>query len=304
MTGHITPTLRKTLQLLFVSFIQATICMGQPPSTTTTRLPIEPQTGYVSVNGLKMYYEVHGTGKPLILLHGAYSASGTSFGTLIPELSKNYKVISLELQGHGHTADIDRPITYEALANDVYSALSKLDIKKADVMGYSLGAATTLQLYFNHPEVINKMILISPAYKSDGLYSEVWSSLDMITPAVFEGSPFKREYDSIAPDPKAFPALVSKMKVLDGTPFDWKADKVRSIKVPVMIILGDADVVKPEHGVEMLRLMGGGVIGDMVGIPPARLAILPGTSHVGIMHRPDLLLPMILVFLKENINNK
>jgi pimeloyl-ACP methyl ester carboxylesterase len=262
------------------------------------------KSGYAPVNGLKMYYEIHGKGDPIILVHGAYSAIGTSFAKVLPGLAGARQVIAVELQGHGRTKDIDRPITYEQLADDISQFMSYLNIPKADLWGYSLGAGVCLQVYFRHPEKVNKMILSSLGYSSAGVYPEVWEGIKFITPQVFEGSIYKREYDSLAPDKKAFPELVNKLLKLDATPFDWGSAAVKAIKTPVMLIIGDADIVKPEHAVEMFRLLGGGVIGDMVGIPNSRLAILPATTHTTVMNDNSILLPMANSFLNAPVKAK
>lgn len=252
---------------------------------------------YAPVNGLRMYYEIYGTGQPLILLHGAYSAIGTSFGSLIPALSKSRQVIAVDLQGHGRTADIDRPITYEQLAEDIAGLMKYLKIKNADLFGYSLGSGVAIRLAIQHPDMVRKMVLTSLSYNTEGIYPEVWAGISYITPEVFEGTPWKKEYDSIAPNPKDFPRLVAKLKKLDETKYDWKADTIKAIKAPALIIIGDADIIRPEHAVEMLRLFGGGVIGDMAGLPDSQLAILPGTTHVTVVYKADWLLSMIPAFL-------
>lgn len=252
---------------------------------------------YAPVNGLKMYYEIHGTGQPLVLLHGAYSAIGTSFGKLWPTLAKSRQVIAVELQGHGRTADIDRPITYEQMADDVAALLQYLKIDHADIFGYSMGGGVALQVSIRHPEVVRKLVVASASYNSEGVYPELWAMIPTITPEMFEGSPFKTEYDSLASNPKNWPALVAKLKKLDETVFDWKAETIKAIKAPTLLIIGDSDIVRPEHAVGMFRLLGGGVAGDLAGLPNSQLAVLPGTTHVGVVERADLLLAMIPPFL-------
>jgi pimeloyl-ACP methyl ester carboxylesterase len=254
------------------------------------------RTGYAPVNGLQMYYEIHGEGSPLVVLHGAFMTIEL-MGALIPGLARGRQVIAVELQGHGHTADVDRPLTYEGLADDTAALLRHLRIGSADVYGYSLGGGAALQLALRHPGLVRKLVLVSASYTSEGVYPEVLAGIEHITPELFSGTPWRAAYDRAAPDPGAFPRLVAKMKQLDMTPFAWPADAVRAIPAPTMIVVGDADGTRPEHAVEMFRLRGGGVFGDLAGLPAARLAILPGTTHVGVLERADWLVPMVSSFL-------
>jgi pimeloyl-ACP methyl ester carboxylesterase len=252
---------------------------------------------YAEVNGLKMYYEIHGAGFPLIVLHGAFMTIG-AMGALVPALSETRQVVAVELQGHGHTADIDRLLSYEQLADDVAALMRHLDIEWADVFGYSMGGGAALQLAMRHPALVRKLVVASASSTSDGVYPEVWAGIERITPELFEGSPWKEEYDRVAPNPDAFPTLVEKMKQLDGQPFAWAADEIRAISAPTMVIVGDSDGTTPEHAVELFRLRGGGVFGDLAGLPSARLAVLPGTTHVGLIDRADWLASMIVEFLE------
>ena len=256
-----------------------------------------PSTGdYAEVNGLRMYYEVHGTGQSLVVLHGAFMTIG-AMGAFVPELAEARQVVAVELQGHGHTADIDRPLSYEQMADDVAALLRHLGIEQADVFGYSMGGGAALQLAMRHPALVRKLVVASASSTSDGVYPEVWSGIEQITPELFAGTPWKEEYDRVAPNPDVFPTLVEKMKQLDGQPFAWPPDEIRAISAPTMVVIGDSDGTTPEHAVELFRLRGGGVFGDLAGLPSARLAILPGTTHVGLIDRADWLVPMIAEFL-------
>jgi len=255
-----------------------------------------PQSGYAPVNGLNMYYEIHGTGQPLILLHGAFMTIEL-LGDLVSRLAETRQVIAVEFQAHGHTADIERPLRYESLADDTAALMGHLGIEQADVFGYSLGAGVALQLTLRHPRLLRKLVFVSGSYTSAGWYPEVMAAIAHITPDVFIGTPWHDAYTRAAPNPDAFPALVEKMKRLDGEEFDWQQEKVRAIAAPTFIVIGDSDGTLPEHAVEMFRLLGGGVFGDLAGLPASRLAILPGTSHVGIINRTDWLAPMTAEFL-------
>jgi pimeloyl-ACP methyl ester carboxylesterase len=251
---------------------------------------------YAPVNGLEMYYEVHGTGFPLLVLHGAFMTIG-AMGAFVPALAGARQVIAVELQGHGHTADVDRPLSYEQMADDVAALIVHLGIERADVFGYSMGGGVAFQLAMRHPGLVRKLVVASASSTSDGVHPEVWAGIEQITPELFEGTPWKEEYDRVAPNPDAFPTLVEKMKQLDLQPFAWPPDEIRAISSPTMVVIGDSDGTTPEHATELFRLRGGGVFGDLAGLPSARLAVLPGTTHVGLIDRADWLAPMIGEFL-------
>ncbi len=254
--------------------------------------------GYVAVNGLEMYYEIHGKGKPLVLLHGAFSAISTSFGKLLPELAKTRQVIAFELQAHGHTVDIDRPLSLEGMADDTAAAIKQLGLEPADLLGYSMGAGVALRVVIRHPEVVRKLILASITYTMSGIHPGLMEGLGNMTPEMMHGSPWHEEYMQIAPHPENFAKLFAKKTEMDRQTRDLPAETIRGIKSPTLIILGDSDLVRPEHAVEMFRLLGGGVFGDTpAGLPNSQLAILPGTSHVSLASRTELLIPMINSFL-------
>ena len=261
----------------------------------------DPTAGYASVNGLSMYYEVHGEGPPLLLLHGAYMTIDL-MGPLLPGLARFRQVIAVELQGHGHTADIDRPITYEHMADDAAALLGQLGVGRADVFGFSMGGAVALQVAVRHPDVVRKLVVASASFASDGMPAVAWEMFPSITPEMFAGSPIEEAYVRCAPNPGDFPRLVEKLKVLDTTAFSWPADDIRGIAAPTLVVLGDSDGVRLEHAVELFGLLGGGVMGDLQGLPRSQLAVLPGTTHfvppgVGLLDRFDWLLAMVPPFL-------
>ena len=255
-----------------------------------------PQTGYASVNGLQMYYEIHGTGAPLVVLHGSFMTIEL-MGDLIPELARSRQVIAVELQAHGHTADIDRPLTHEHLADDTAALLRSLGISKADVYGYSLGGGVALQVAIRHPEMVRKLVIVSASSTSEGMYPEVIAGIAQITPALFDGTPWRAAYDRTAPDPAAFPIMFAKVAQLDMTPYAWPPEAIQAITAPTLIIIGDSDGTRPEHAVEMFRLRGGGVCGDLAALPASQLAILPGTTHIGMLDRAAWLAAIIPPFL-------
>ena len=258
---------------------------------------VDPQTGYASVNGLDMYYEVHGTGRPLVLLHGALSTTSVDFGAVLPSLAKTRQVIAVEQQAHGHTADIDRPLTTELMAADTVALLRQLGIDRADLFGYSMGAGIALRIALEHPDLVRKLAVASLAHTHDGLHPGLLEGLEQLTPEALAGTPFQQEYAREAPNPEDWPTLVAKVKDLNSRILEWPADAIRSIAAPTLIIIGDSDIIRPEHAVEVFRLLGGGVIGDAVGLPRSRLAVLPGTTHITLVHRGDWLSSMIGEFL-------
>jgi pimeloyl-ACP methyl ester carboxylesterase len=266
--------------------------------------PRDSKSGYVPVNGLNMYYEVHGEGKPLVLLHGAFSAIGTSFEKVLPGLAEKRQVIAFELQGHGRTADIDRPLTLEGMAEDVAAALPQLGIEQADVLGYSSGGSVALHLATRHPEMVRKLILMSVSYTLSGVHSGLMEGLGEMKPEMMHGSPWHEEYLRIAPRPEDFPRLFEKKTQMDRQIKDFSEEAIRGIKAPILLIIGDSDLIRPEHAVEFFRLLGGGVFGDTpAGLPNSQLAILPGTSHVSIVDRADWLVSMVNSFLDAPVKN-
>jgi pimeloyl-ACP methyl ester carboxylesterase len=256
---------------------------------------------YAQVNDLDMYYEIHGDGPPLILLHGAYMTIDM-LGPLLPGLAEQRRVIAVELQGHGRTADVDRPMTYEQFADDTAALARHLGLEHADVVGYSMGGATALQVAIRHPALVRRLVVISASFRFDGMPAVAREMFPTITPEMFAGSPIEEAYQRVAPHPEDFPELVAKMTALDSTPFAWPDEQIRAIAAPTLIVLGDSDGITLEHAVEFFKLRGGGVMGDLAGMPESQLAVLPGTSHFvppgsGMLDRADWLLAMIPPFL-------
>jgi len=265
----------------------------------------QDKSGYVSVNGLKMYYEIHGKGQPLVLLHGAFSAIGTSFGKILPGLAKTRQVIAFELQGHGRTADIDRPLTMEGMMEDVAAALPQLGIEQADVLGYSTGGIVALHLAVRHPEMLRKLVLMSVSYTLSGVHPGLMEGMGEMKPEMMYGSPWHEEYKRLAPRPEDFTRLFEKKTQMDRQIKDFSEEAIRGIKAPTLLMIGDSDLIRPEHAVEMFRLLGGGVFGDTpAGMPNSQLAVLPGTSHVTIADRADWLVSMINSFLDTPIKTE
>jgi pimeloyl-ACP methyl ester carboxylesterase len=251
----------------------------------------------VTINGMQMYYEVSGRGDPLIVLHGAYMNIPT-MGAIIPELAKTHRVYALELQGHGRTTDIDRPITYSNLADDVAAFMDAVGLEQADVFGYSMGSIVGLKLAIRHPAKVSKLAAASVAYDLEGWQPEFKAVIPQLSVPMMLETPFAEDYKKLAANPDGFPELAKKLIALEKEPMAW-AEDVKALKLPVLIITSDADVATLEHSVAMFRLLGGGVMGDMgKPLPTARLAVLPATSHTAIITQPDLLHAFIEPFLK------
>jgi len=262
---------------------------------------IDTQIGYAPVNDLSMYYEIHGRGRPLLLLHGAYMTIDT-MAAILPELAKTRQVIAVEQQGHGHTADVDRPLTYEQMADDTSALIRHLGIDDADILGYSMGGGIALQLAIRHPDQVRKLVVASASFTSDGMHAVALEMFPSITPELFAGSAIEEAYLRTAPNPGDFPKLVEKLTQLDTTPYAWPEQDIREIAAPTLIVLGDSDGIRLEHAITLFGLLGGGVMGDLAGMPKSQLAVLPGTAHFvppgfGLLDRAEWLLAMIPPFL-------
>jgi pimeloyl-ACP methyl ester carboxylesterase len=267
------------------------------PANGSASEPGGPQIGYAAVNGLQMYYEILGEGEPLMLLHGAFGTIAT-WGPLLGLLAESRQVITVEFQGHGHTADVDRPLTYEQLADDVVALMGQLNLDQADIAGYSMGGNVALQVAIRHPDVVRKLVIISGTYRSDGEYPEVLAGVQALNPDFFVGTPIEESYRQAAPNPEDFSVLVEKVKTLLTTEFSWPETDVESIAAPAQLVIGDSDTVRPEHVVQLFRLLGGGVAGDFFGLPRAQLAVIPATTHETIIsERADQLATIVQSFL-------
>jgi len=257
----------------------------------------KPTTGYAPVNGLKMYYEIHGSGEPVVMLHGAFMSISGDWEGWVRELAKSRKVIAVELQGHGRTADIDRDITSENLSDDVAAVLDYLKIPSADVIGYSLGAGTAMMFAIRHPEKAGRIVVISAPIRRDGWVQEANDVWPTFSYEVFKGTPMETEYKRLSPTPDKFPDFIDHIKAMVLRPFDFGADRFKATNAPMFFIFGDADGVRLEHMAEMFRLKGGGVFGDLGPRAESRLAIVPDTTHVTLMNRSAVIIPMVNDFL-------
>lgn len=259
-----------------------------------------PVTGYAPINGLEMYYEMRGEGgTPLVLLHGSFMTIDLNWSELLPILAEGRQVIAVEMQAHGRTADIDREPTLEHFADDVAALLDHLGIDRADILGYSMGGAIAVHVAIRHPEVLRKLVVVSSPFRPDGWLPEVGADIKSVTAELLESSPLGDAYLAVAPNPDGFAAMVERIRMVDMVSASPSDDEVQAITAPVLIVTGDADGIRLEHTIEMFRLLGGGIFGDYAGVPPSRLAILPGQTHVGLMMQTEALARLIVPFLDE-----
>jgi pimeloyl-ACP methyl ester carboxylesterase len=265
--------------------------------TTNTN---NPAGKYAAINGINLYYEIHGTGKPLILLHGGFGTFAT-FSALSPALALDHQVIGVDLYGHGRTVMTDRPINFAQMADDIAGLISYLGLEKADLLGYSLGGAVALQTAIRHPERIDKLVLVSAPFKRAGWHPEMQAGMTTIAPEFFMNTPIYDAYLQVAPKPEDFPRLVISMREAMSQDYDW-TEPVSALRMPTLLIVGDSDGLPPAHAVAFFTLLGGGLRdagwnGEY--LIPSQLAILPGATHYNIVFLADLLLPVLLPFLAE-----
>ncbi|WP_419998729.1 alpha/beta fold hydrolase [Streptomyces boninensis] len=250
------------------------------------------QSGYAKVNGLEMYYEVHGRARagdqrPLVLLHGGVLSIDLAFSAVLPALAEDRQVIAVDMQGHGRTADIERDMSVVDFAADVVALLDELGVPQADFLGFSLGGLTSLQIAVAHPEHVSRVVLASAHYHQDGYHPGISTgetTVPLPTQAEFEE--WAATYARIAPHPEHFETLIAKATAAAHATLPWTADDLRGIAAPTLLVIGDMDFVRIEHAAEMQRL-----------IPKAHLAVLPDTTHMGVMRRTSVLLPLLGEFL-------
>lgn len=293
-----------------IVLVTASCQPGSPESPNASTVPkdtavgpsMKPaESGYADVNRLKMYYEVYGDGKPIVLLHGSYLNIPLNWAHVIPLLAKDRKVIVTEMQGHGRTRDIARELSYETMADDVSGLLRHLQIQRADILGYSMGGGVAFQVAVRHPEQVRRLVVLSGTYAHNGWWPEVEASFAHMSADLFKDTAIQKTYESLGNDPAHFPEFVKKVISIDLEPYDWSKE-VKNIQVPIFMAVGDADGVRYEHALELFRARGGGKMGDIHGLPPSRLAIVPGTTHIGMMQRAHWLVPMITDFLDSDLH--
>ncbi|HEY0812956.1 MAG TPA: alpha/beta hydrolase [Pseudonocardia sp.] len=251
---------------------------------------METTSAYADVNGLHMYYETYGEGTPLVLLHGGMLTIDLNFATLIPTLATKHRVIAVESQGHGRTADIDRPITPANLAADVVALLDVLNVERAHVLGHSMGAAVTLELGVHHPERVRSLVPVSGSVRQDGMHPDLADpsryAESTRLPTAQDFAEFREAYQKLSPHPEHFDEFLQTLSASNADLVGWSDEQLAGITAPTLIVLGDHDFVTIEHAGRMLEL-----------IPGAQLAVLPATTHMQATRRPDLLLPLLAAFL-------
>jgi pimeloyl-ACP methyl ester carboxylesterase len=255
-------------------------------------------SGYAPVNGIKVYYEVYGQGKPLVLLHGAFMTIEMNWAQLIPELSKTRKVIAIEMQGHGHTPFSDRKLDLATLASDVEGVMDYLKVDSADVAGYSMGGSIAYQLAVKSPKRVNKLVIISSTYKTSGWLPAINSGFKGFKPEFFNNTPIKTAYDAVAPDKTKWTKFIEQMIAFAGVPFDIGDSNIAKITSPVLLISGDNDGLDKVELMKTYQLLGGGVSADLAPMPKSHLAVVPGQSHVSLMMQTKTILGYLDDFLK------
>ncbi|MDO3700156.1 alpha/beta hydrolase [Micromonospora sp. C28SCA-DRY-2] len=273
---------------------------------TTTQWSAETTTAgqYADVNGINLYYETHGTGRPMILLHGGLG-SGEMFGPVLPTLAEQHQVIAVDLQGHGRTADIDRPIDVALMADDVAALIDHLGLEKPDVVGYSLGGGVALQVAIRHPEKVGRLVAASANIRRNAIYPEMLQQQGQVTGAAAEfmkDTPMYELYQRVAPRPEDFPRLLDKIGEAMAKDFDL-TEEVRGLRVPTLVVAADADMAPPSHYVEVFNLLDGGLrdggwAGEGRPAGGHALAILPGLTHYDIFRSP-LFAAVTLAFLDQ-----
>ena len=264
------------------------------------------ETGFVPLGDLRMYYEVHGDAAdtaPLVLLHGGLFDIDQQFGALIPALASGRKVVAVDFQGHGRTNDLDRPFSATGFAADVLGVLDHLNVRSADIFGFSVGGAVALELAINHPERVRKVIISSTSFAASGMRgSENADAVGAMTVDMIAGSPMEAAYLAKSPHPDRdhLQGLLDKLgATYEGGFPDRTEAEIRGMSAPTLITVGDADMVSLEHAVEFLRLRGGDVNGDLEGVPASHLAVFPGTTHFFGLARTDLVRDVVVGFLDD-----
>ncbi|HEY4109588.1 alpha/beta hydrolase [Puia sp.] len=276
-----------TIAILFFAVCQSN---GQQSKPSTS--------GYAPVNGIKVYYEVYGKGRPVVLLHGAFYTIGLNWGQLIPELSKTRRVIAIEMQGHGHTPFSDRKLDLATLASDVDGVMNHLKVDSADVVGYSMGGSVAYQFAIKFPKRLRKLVIISSTYKSSGWLPTVTNGFKNLKPEFFTNTPIKTAYDAAAPDKTKWTKYLEQMIAFAGVPFDMGDANIAKIASPVLLISGDNDGLDKIELMKTYQLLGGGVSADLGPMPRSHLAIVPSQSHVSLMMQTKTIFGYLDGFLK------
>jgi pimeloyl-ACP methyl ester carboxylesterase len=295
---------------LLAAVLSAAAIIAVPASAQTQKPTAQGAWGgktngaghYADVNGIRLYYEIQGTGKPLILLHGGLGAI-EMFGPNLPALGKGRQLIAVDLQGHGRTADIDRPLTVDLMADDIAALIRHLKLQRPDIMGYSMGGGVALQTAIRHPDVVGKLVVVSTPFRRNGFYPDILAQQGQVSAEAAEAmkqTPMYQLYASVAPRPQDWPRLLGKIGETMKKDFDFSKE-IAGIKATTLIVAADADIFPPAHAVEMFALLGGGQRDggwDGSGQPKSRLAIIPGFTHYNLFNAPALA-ATVIPFLDE-----
>lgn len=282
---------RFLIPILFVAMMLA-------PSAVSAQQIKPVSSGYAPVNGIKVYYEVYGEGKPIILLHGAFYTIGMNWAQLIPELSKTRKVIALEMQGHGHSPYSDRKLDIKTLASDVEKLMDYLKIDSADIAGYSMGGSVAYQFAVQSPKRLRRLVIISSTYKSEGWLPVINGAFKDFKPEFFNNTPLQAGYDSVAPDKTKWTKFLQQMIAFADVPFNIGDANIAKISAPVLIIAGDNDGLDKIELMKTYKLLGGGIAADLAAMPESQLAIVPSQGHVSLMMQTETIVSYLANFLK------
>lgn len=298
------------------ALLSATAALGVPGAAqaqtgtaAATTATAAAKSDFVTVDGARIHYQIHGDltagHTPLLVLHGAFM-SADAMAPLVAPFAASRPVIAIDARGHGRSGGVDGKLSYDRMADDAAAVLDRLGVKQADVLGYSMGGSTAVALAVRHPGKVGKQVILSATSRLDGWYPEVLAGIAKLTPEIFAGSPMETEYKRLSPAPAKFPKLVENIKAIDATPFAFSDGAIRAIPGKTMVIIGDADGVTLDHAIALFKLRGGGDVaaatqGFLTAAPKARLAILPATSHLGIMTEAPLIAAMATAFLDDKV---
>ncbi|MEQ8444470.1 MAG: alpha/beta hydrolase [Pelagibacterium sp.] len=285
---------------------EATMAETFDPIQLSSDVPVPSEDGTVNIDGLEMYYQVHGEGEPLLLIHGGLMTID-AWGPILPALAENRKVYAIELEGHGRTVDLDRPLSMQQFAQDVSGFIEQMDIGPVDIVGFSMGGGTATGVGVLHPELVKSLVVISASHQPDSIWDSVRAGWPYMTAEMMEGTPMLAAYEAVAPQPERFAGFVDKIResMVSGEQ-SWTDEQIASIPVPVLMIIGDTDLIQFDKALEMYRLLGGqastGPMGPDLNLA-RQFAVIPGATHYDIVFKTDLLLPLIDGFFAAQANS-
>ena len=285
---------------------EATMAETFDPIQLSSDVPVPSEDGTVNIDGLEMYYQVHGEGEPLLLIHGGLMTID-AWGPILPALAENRKVYAIELEGHGRTVDLDRPLSMQQFAQDVSGFIEQMDIGPIDIVGFSMGGGTATGVGVLHPELVKSLVVISASHQPDSIWDSVRAGWPYMTAEMMEGTPMLAAYEAVAPQPERFAGFVDKIResMVSGEQ-SWTDEQIASIPVPVLMIIGDTDLIQFDKALEMYRLLGGqastGPMGPDLNLA-RQFAVIPGATHYDIVFKTDLLLPLIDGFFAAQANS-